>query len=51
MGKLISPQFPILVLCDILYANVLGYDRKNREALHDLTLVEVNAMAPTDKII
>ena len=51
LGKLISPQFPILVLCDILYANVLGYDRKNREALHDLTLVEVNAMAPTDKII
>lgn len=51
LGKLISPQFPILVLCDILYANVLGYDRKNKEALHDLTLVEVNAMAPTDKII
>ena len=51
LGKLISPQFPILVLCDILYTNVLGYDRRNKEALHELTLVELNAMAPADKII
>lgn len=51
LGKLISPQFPVLILCDILYANVLGYDRKDKEALHDLTLAELNAMAPADKII
>ena len=51
LGKLISPQFPILVLCDILYTNVLGYDRRNKEALHELTLVELNAMAQADKII
>ena len=51
LDKLISPQFPILVLCDILYTNVLGYDRRNKEALHELTLVELNAMAPADKII
>lgn len=51
LGKLISPQFPILVLCDILYTNVLQYDRRNKEALHDLTLSELNAMAPADKII
>ncbi len=51
LGKLISPQFPILVLCDILYTNVLGYDRRNKEALHELTLAELNAMAPADKII
>ncbi|MEY8524778.1 MurR/RpiR family transcriptional regulator [Lachnospiraceae bacterium 38-10] len=51
LGKLISPQFPVLILCDILYTNVLGYDRKDKEALHDLTLAELNAMAPADKII
>lgn len=51
LGKLVSPQFPILVLCDILYTNVLQYDRRNKEALHELTLSELNAMAPTDKII
>lgn len=51
LGKLISPQFPILVLCDILYTNVLGFDRRNKEALHELTLAELNAMAPADKII
>lgn len=44
MGKLISPQFPVLVLCDILYTNVLGHDRRNKEALHELTLSELNAM-------
>ncbi|MBD5118887.1 MAG: MurR/RpiR family transcriptional regulator [Clostridiales bacterium] len=51
LGKLISPQFPVLVLCDLLFTNVLQYDRMNKEALHELTLSELNMIAPTDKII
>lgn len=51
LGKLISPQFPVLVLCDLLFANVLQYDRTNKEALHELTLSELNMIVPTDKII
>lgn len=51
LGKLISPQFPVLVLCDLLFANVLQYDRMDKEALHELTLSELNMIAPTDKII
>lgn len=41
LGKLISPQFPILVICDVLYANVMGHDRSDREALHRETLIEL----------
>ncbi len=41
LGKLISPQFPILVICDVLYANVMKHDRNDREALHRETLIEL----------
>lgn len=44
LGKLISPQFPILVLCDVLYANVIQCDRNGKEELHEFTLLELNAM-------
>ena len=37
-GKAISPQFPILVMVDILFSHILATDKFRREALHDSTL-------------
>ena len=37
-GKAISPQFPVLILVDILYSHFLESDKLHREALHDRTL-------------
>ena len=37
-GKAISPQFPILIMVDILFAHILSTDKFRREALHDSTL-------------
>lgn len=37
-GKVISPQFPILVMVDILYSRMLQSDYFRREALHECTL-------------
>ena len=37
-GKAISPQFPILVMVDILFAHILESDKFRREALHESTL-------------
>ncbi len=37
-GMAISPQFPILVFMDILFANILESDKFRREALHESTL-------------
>lgn len=37
-GKAISPQFPILVMVDILYSKMLQIDHFRREALHEYTL-------------
>ena len=37
-GKAISPQFPVLVMVDILFAHLLAGDKFRREALHDSTL-------------
>lgn len=37
-GKAISPQFPILVMVDILYSRLLCLDERRRETLHDFTL-------------
>ncbi len=47
LGKLISPQFPILILFDLLYVNILQFDRSGKEALHSMTLAELNAVAPS----
>lgn len=37
-GKVISPQFPILVMLDMLYSRVLRSDHFRREALHEYTV-------------
>lgn len=37
-GKAISPQFPVLVMVDILYSKFLESDKSHREALHDFTI-------------
>ena len=37
-GKAISPQFPILLMIDILYSRLLQADRRRRERLHEYTL-------------
>lgn len=37
-GKAISPQFPVLIMMDILYSYFLESDKYRHEALHDLSL-------------
>ncbi len=37
-GNLISPQFPLLVMIDILYAAYMRYNRDEKQRLHDETL-------------
>ncbi len=37
-GNVISPQFPALVIVDIIYANYLKDDRRNKEAIYDATV-------------
>lgn len=37
-GKAISPQFPILVMVDMLYSRMLRLDNLRRETLHDYTM-------------
>lgn len=37
-GNVISPQFPVLVMMDILYEHFLEYNRSEKEALHDYTV-------------
>lgn len=37
-GKAISPQFPILIMVDIIYSRMLRSDKFRREALHEYTL-------------
>lgn len=37
-GKAISPQFPILVMVDIIYSRMLRMDDFRRETLHEYTL-------------
>lgn len=37
-GKAISPQFPVLIMIDILYSYFLSSDKYYREALHSFTL-------------
>jgi DNA-binding MurR/RpiR family transcriptional regulator len=40
-GKAISPQFPILVMFDILYSHFFELDTRKKEALHDYTLQQL----------
>lgn len=37
-SKVISPQFPILVMVDVLFSELLSSDGLRRESLHDYTL-------------
>ena len=37
-GNLISPQFPILVMLDIIYSYYVEQDKYEKEVLHDNTL-------------
>ena len=37
-GNIISPQFPILLVLDVLYAQYLQIDRNKKEALHEYTI-------------
>lgn len=37
-GNLISPQFPLLVMIDILYAAYMRYNRDEKQRLHEQTL-------------
>lgn len=37
-GNLISPQFPLLVMIDILYAAYMRQNRREKETLHERTL-------------
>ena len=37
-GKAISPQFPILIMVDMLYSQMLQLDEYRRETLHEYTL-------------
>lgn len=41
-GNLISPQFPVLVIADILYEYYLEKDQKIKQAFHGNTLVAIN---------
>ena len=40
-GNVISPQFPILIMLDILYSFLLESDKLHKEAMHDYTLKEL----------
>lgn len=37
-GNVISPQFPVLIIIDIIYADFIEEDRKNRTTIYDSTL-------------
>lgn len=41
-GKVISPQFPILVIIDILFLHVLESDKFKRDALYESTLTALD---------
>lgn len=41
-GKAISPQFPILVMVDMLYSRMIRSDHVRRETLHEYTLEVLN---------
>lgn len=42
-GNLISPQFPLLVMIDILYAAYMRHNRREKEDLHGRTLKVIKA--------
>jgi len=40
-GNIISPQFPVLIIIDILYASYIREDRKKSEEMHESTLYAI----------
>ncbi len=40
-GNVISPQFPALIIIDIIYANYLKDDRRSKEAIYDATIESI----------
>jgi DNA-binding MurR/RpiR family transcriptional regulator len=48
-GNLISPQFPILVIADILYGYYQEIDEINKKALYDNTLQALNRLADKEE--
>lgn len=47
-GNVISPQFPVLVMLDILYACYLQQDTYKKEILHDYTLRALEGVESND---
>lgn len=41
-SKVISPQFPILVIVDVLFSELMSLDTMQRESLHEYTLKMLN---------
>lgn len=41
-GNLISPQFPILLMLDIIYSTYVENDKRNKQILHENTLKALN---------
>lgn len=37
-GNVISPQFPILIMLDLMYSYYLEHDKKKKETMHDDTV-------------
>lgn len=49
-GNVISPQFPILVMLDIIYSCYLEQDKYEKETLHDNTLRALQGNRPEEYI-
>ena len=47
-GNIISPQFPILLVLDVLYAHYLQIDRSKKEALHEYTIQTLQPLNNSD---
>lgn len=49
-GKIISPQFPILIMVDMLFSRILRSDHARRELLHDYTLEALEEKLGAEKM-
>ncbi len=49
-GNLISPQFPLLVMIDILYAAYMRQNRREKQTLHGLTLDAIEKRNKDDSL-
>ena len=51
LGDNISPQFPLLILTDIIYSCYMGMDSNYKTALLQDTLSAIQAEEPNDRIV